>query len=122
MFSMAVARTANARRHEPPVERAEYITTSRSAIAIGRSTGIGTDHVTEVDTDAERRYLDDLARVAEAGYLEEYVVDSFGERDWSLPGDLDMSAYRHWQREELRSHRTETRIVGYWSYRAYSAD
>ena len=63
-------------------------------------------------------YLDDLVRVQDAGYLEEYVVDRFGKRDWSLPGELDMTAFRRWQREQLRGHRTETRIVGYWSYRA----
>ena len=70
----------------------------------------------------EDRYLDDLARVADAGYLEEYVADSFGERDWSLPDELDMDAYRNWRRSDFRSHRPETRIVGYWSYRASVGD
>jgi len=75
-----------------------------------------------LQSDLDDRYLDDLARIQDAGFLEEYIVDSFGEREWTLPDDLDMAAYRRWQREALRGHRTETRIVGYWSYRAYSAD
>lgn len=70
----------------------------------------------------EDRYLDDLARVADAGYLEEYVTDSFGERDWALPAELDMDGYRNWRRSDFRSHRPETRIVGYWSYRAQVGD
>lgn len=73
-------------------------------------------------TDLDDRYLDDLVAVQEAGYLEEYVVDSFGKRDWSLPDGLDMDAYHSWQKRDLRNHRPETRIVGSWSYRAYSGD
>ena len=77
---------------------------------------------TTLMTELSDRYLDDLVAVEEAGYLEEYVVDSFGEREWQLPESLEMDAYHRWQRADLRSHRPETRIVGYWSYRAYSGD
>jgi len=61
-------------------------------------------------------YLDTLSAVAAAGFLDEYVVHYFGERDWQIPADVDMPAFRRWQREHLRHHRPVTRLIGFWSY------
>ena len=67
-------------------------------------------------------YLDDLSFVRNSGFLDEYVVDYFGEDRWSLPDDLDIERYRRWRRDELRGHRPETRIIGSWSYKRTAAD
>lgn len=61
-------------------------------------------------------YLDDLQRVQEAGFLDEYVVQHFATRNWTVPGDLDTREYRHWSRRQLPGHKTETRITGSWNY------
>jgi len=61
-------------------------------------------------------YLDELASVQNAGYLDEYVARSFRKRHWELPDDLDKSEFRKWRRTHLRSHRPETRIIGSWNY------
>lgn len=68
------------------------------------------------------RYLDELSTIRGAGYLDEYVADEFGRRDWSIPDDLEMDGYRRWRRSELRRHRAETRIIGSWTYRSTGND
>lgn len=62
------------------------------------------------------RYLDALAMIRRAGYLDEYVITYFRKRDWVLPADLDMASYRQWAGANLRAHRPQTRIVGSWSF------
>ena len=62
------------------------------------------------------RYLDELARVDDAGFLPEYVADNFRRRGWQLPSDLDPHAYEHWRRMHLPRHRPVTRLVGSWNY------
>jgi hypothetical protein len=62
-------------------------------------------------------YLDDLLRVRNAGFLDEYTVRYFGKKHWSVPAEVDVPAFRRWQREHLRGHKPRTRIIGSWNYR-----
>jgi hypothetical protein len=62
-------------------------------------------------------YLDELARVEDAGFLPEYVADNFRRRGWQLPADLDARAYRDWRQMHLPRHRPMTRLIGSWNYR-----
>jgi len=66
---------------------------------------------------AADRYLDDLLKVREAGFLDEYVVRYFGRSHWQVPVEVRVDAFRAWQRENLRGHRPTTRIIGSWNYR-----
>lgn len=61
-------------------------------------------------------YLDALVCIRGAGYLDEYVVQYYRQRDWVLPADLDMVSYRKWSGQNLPAHRTQTRIIGSWSF------
>jgi len=70
----------------------------------------------KADGDAEDAYLDDLARVRDAGYLREYVAHYLKRRDWLLPDDLDTANFERWRRTNLPRHRTETRLPGSWNY------
>lgn len=62
-------------------------------------------------------YLDDLLRVRDAGYLDEYTVHYFGKGDWQIPAEVDLGAFRDWRRDNLRRHKPRTRIIGSWNYR-----
>ena len=62
-------------------------------------------------------YLDDLVRVNEAGFLDESTVSYFGHRDWQVPVEVRVDDFRIWQRQHLRRHRPQTRIIGSWGYR-----
>lgn len=62
-------------------------------------------------------YLDQLVMVRDAGYLDEYTVRYFGQRHWQVPAEVQVDAFRRWQRKHLRRHRPETRIIGSWGYR-----
>lgn len=66
--------------------------------------------------DSTDEYLDDLAQVEAAGYLDEYVARFLEKRHWDLPDDLETRAFRKWQREHLQGHEPETRIIGSWNY------
>ena len=66
--------------------------------------------------DASDPYLDQLAGVAEAGFLREYVATYFGRRNWQLPSDLGVSAFDAWRKAALPRHKPETRIIGSWNY------
>lgn len=68
------------------------------------------------DPAVQHAYLDDLQRVQEAGFLDEYVARHFSQREWSIPDDLDLRAYRRWSRQHLRGHEPQTRITGSWNY------
>ena len=70
------------------------------------------------DSDRETldHYLDKLAEVRAAGFLEEYVGQYFARRDWVLPTDLQYGEFRQWRRKNLRGHKAETRIVGAWNF------
>lgn len=61
-------------------------------------------------------YLDDLAEVEAAGYLDEYVARFLEKSHWRMPDDLEARAFRKWQRKNLRSHVPQTRITGSWNY------
>lgn len=63
------------------------------------------------------RYLDELLRVREAGFLDEYVVRYFGRKHWQIPVEVQVDNFRAWQREHLRKHKPVTRIIGSWNYR-----
>ena len=65
----------------------------------------------------ENSYLDTLSRVREAGFLDEYTVQYFGRDDWLVPAEVDVDSFKQWQREHLRRHKPETRIIGSWNYR-----
>ena len=69
------------------------------------------------DGPAGDEYLDTLAGVAAAGFLDEYVVHYFGDDGWQVPAGTDMPAFAEWRRAHLRRHRAETRLIGFWSYR-----
>lgn len=61
-------------------------------------------------------YLDTLADVRSANYLDEYVAHYFDKPHWELPADLDVTAFDHWRRDHLRGHKPQTRITGSWNY------
>ena len=61
-------------------------------------------------------YLDELVAIQRAGYLDEYVARHFRRKHWQLPDDVDVRAYRRWQRRNIPSHKPELRIVGSWNY------
>lgn len=66
---------------------------------------------------AEDRYLDALLRVHEAGFLDEYTVRYFGRNHWQVPVEVEVGDFRTWQRQHLRRHRPQTRMIGSWNYR-----
>ena len=66
---------------------------------------------------ASDAYLDELLRVREAGFLDEYTVRYFGRDHWRVPAEVRVPAFRDWQRVHLRDHRPQTRIIGSWNYR-----
>ncbi len=66
---------------------------------------------------AQDPYLDSLLRVRDAGFLDEYTVRYFGEKHWDVPAEVDVPAFRRWQRGHLRGHKPLTRIIGSWNYR-----
>ena len=61
-------------------------------------------------------YLDTLMGVREAGFLDEYTVHYFGKDSWLVPAEVNVGAFRKWQRQHLRGHRPDTEIVGSWNY------
>ena len=66
--------------------------------------------------DSADEYLDDLAQVQTAGYLDEYVARFLERRHWDIPDNIETRAFRKWQRKHLRGHEPETRIIGSWNY------
>ena len=68
------------------------------------------EHISATDP-----YLDDLLRVREAGYLDEYVVHYFGRRHWQVPGEIRVNEFQRWRRSNLRRHQPHTEIVGSWN-------
>lgn len=62
-------------------------------------------------------YLDNLIRVRDAGFLDEYVVRYFGRGHWQVPVEVRLDAFTAWQRKNLRGHKPVTRIIGSWNYR-----
>jgi len=66
--------------------------------------------------DAHDRYLDSLAAIRAAGWLDEYVVRFHGRRGWRPPDGTDLRAFRDWRRRHYPALRPQTRIVGSWNY------
>ncbi len=66
---------------------------------------------------ASDEYLDTLLRVREAGFLDEYTVRYFGKKHWQVPVEVDVPAFRRWQKQHLRGHRPQSRLIGSWNYR-----
>ena len=62
-------------------------------------------------------YLDDLIAVRDAGFLDEYTVRYFGHPHWQVPVEVRVDEFRRWQRQHLRGHKPETRLIGSWGYR-----
>lgn len=71
--------------------------------------------------DAQDAYLDELARVSSAGFLEEYVWHYHARDEWRRPANLQLAAFDEWRRDRLAGHRPETRIVGSWNYARVTA-
>jgi len=65
---------------------------------------------------AQDRYLDELARAHDAGWLAEYTVTYFGRGAWAVPAGLDMHGWRRWQQDHLRGHAPQTVLLGSWNY------
>lgn len=61
-------------------------------------------------------YLDDLVRVREAGFLDEYVVRFHGEQSWQVPVEVNVTEFVAWQRTHLPGHKPETRLIGSWNF------
>jgi hypothetical protein len=68
------------------------------------------------DPSIRHGYLDDLVRVREAGFLDEYVVNYYGDSEWQVPIEVDVPTFVAWQRDNLRGHKPETRIIGSWNF------
>jgi hypothetical protein len=62
-------------------------------------------------------YLDDLLRVRDAGFLDEYTVHYFGKKHWQVPAEVRVDDFREWQRRNLRKHKPQMRLIGSWNYR-----
>lgn len=62
-------------------------------------------------------YLDDLLRVRDAGFLDEYTVYYFGRKHWRVPAEIRVDKFRAWRRDNLRKHKPQTRLIGSWNYR-----
>jgi hypothetical protein len=62
-------------------------------------------------------YLDDLLRVRDAGFLDEYTVYYFGKKHWQVPAEVRINKFRAWRRDNLRKHKPQTRLIGSWNYR-----
>ena len=55
-------------------------------------------------------YLDELALIFQAGYMDEYVWDYYRSAKWTQPETgLDTDAFRAWMRTNLPRHQAETR-------------
>lgn len=76
----------------------------------------GTATGDSVDDSEDDDYLAALVRVDEAGYLDEYVAFYLGQKDWTLPDDLQLSAFSEWRRGALRGHKPQTHLIGSWNY------
>ena len=69
-------------------------------------------------TGGEERYLNELALIADQGYLDEYVAHHFRKRHWDYPDNLQLSEYRRWEKRVLPRHEPQTRLTGSWNYAA----
>jgi len=69
-----------------------------------------------LDQENTDQYLDELVRIRDAGYLDEYVARHFRKRHWQLPENININDYRRWQRTNIPSHKPETQIIGSWNY------
>jgi len=70
----------------------------------------------QLDPDLTDEYFDDLLAIEHAGFLDEYVAHHFPRAHWTIPVEIDIRAYRRWQRQNIPSHKPETRIIGSWNY------
>jgi hypothetical protein len=61
-------------------------------------------------------YLDELAIIGDAEFLDEYVAATFRKRHWTYPDNLEMNRYRRWMKTALPDHDPVTRITGSWNY------
>ena len=66
-------------------------------------------------------YLDKLLAVRDAGYLAEYIAEYYYRTGWHVPYPPDAQGFRAWRRQNLRHHRPETRLIGYWGWQEDSA-
>ncbi len=73
------------------------------------------------DPSLRHAYLDELSRVREAGFLDEYVVDYYRKPNWQVPAEVNVADFRAWRREHLRDHQPETRLIGSWNYSALTS-
>jgi hypothetical protein len=74
------------------------------------------DEIGAVDPSLDDAYLVKLDEVQQAGFLSEYVVRYFRQRDWELPDELNMHAFRVWSVDNLYRHQPQTQLTGTWSF------
>jgi hypothetical protein len=68
------------------------------------------------DASGSNTYMNELAAVQDAGFLDEYVAHHYRRRHWQLPDDMEVPAYRSWSRQNIPNHAPQTRIIGSWNY------
>lgn len=61
-------------------------------------------------------YLETLAAIREAGFLDEYTVLYFGDDVWQVPIEVNVDEFISWQREHFAGHRPQKRVIGSWNY------
>lgn len=66
---------------------------------------------------ARDAYLDALAHVRQAGFLDEYTVHYFSQPGWSVPAEVRVDDFHRWRRGNLARHKPQTRMIGSWNYR-----
>ena len=66
-------------------------------------------------------YLDALLDVNSAGYLGEYTAEYLYREGWQVPAQPGARSFRDWRRQNLRGHRPQTRLIGFWGWQAKSA-
>lgn len=73
--------------------------------------------VSVIDPTVADAYLGKLDEVQQAGFLSEYVVRYFQQREWELPDELNMHEFRVWSVDNLYRHQPQTRLTGTWSFK-----
>jgi hypothetical protein len=81
---------------------AEEVEARQSCAAVWR-------HMRESQRAKPEAYLDQLAAVANAGFIPEYTWTYFRDPSWAQPPDLRLSEFGVWRKTNLTDHKPETR-------------
>ncbi|MBI3784145.1 MAG: hypothetical protein HY270_12180 [Deltaproteobacteria bacterium] len=60
------------------------------------------------DNDLDVRYFNELALVAETGFMREYVWVYLRQPAWQEPSGLNLMGFQQWQRQNLQGHDPQT--------------